>query len=114
LFWITIVCNSIAPLVLFSARARRNTIVLLLVAGAVTLGMWIERLVIIAASLAHEYDSYSWGTYRPTFAEWSLVIGSVAWFLFWFLLIVGHIPAVPIAEQKEEVLRKKAQREEAA
>lgn len=104
-FWISVVCNSVVPLMLFSARARRNPNVLLAVAATVTIGMWIERFVIVVASLAHEYDSYSWGGYRPTFIEWSLVMGSAAFFLFWFLLIVGHIPAVPVAEQKEDVLR---------
>jgi molybdopterin-containing oxidoreductase family membrane subunit len=67
--------------------------------------MWIERFVIIAASLAHEYDSAAWGGYRPTYVEGSIVIGSLAFFLFWFLLIIGHIPAVAIAEQKEEKIR---------
>jgi molybdopterin-containing oxidoreductase family membrane subunit len=105
LFWVTIACNSIAPLIFFSGRARRNPNILLGVAVIVMLGMWIERFLIVVSSLAHEYDSYSWGTYRPTYVEWSLVIGSFAWFLFWFLLILGHIPPVPIAEQKEEVLR---------
>lgn len=105
LFWMTIACNSGAPLVLFSGRARRNPHVLLGVSLAVTIGMWVERFVIIAASLAHEYDSAAWGGYRPTYVEGSIVIGSLAFFLFWFLLIIGHIPAVAIAEQKEEQLR---------
>ncbi|HET6198404.1 MAG TPA: NrfD/PsrC family molybdoenzyme membrane anchor subunit, partial [Acetobacteraceae bacterium] len=104
LFWITIVCNSLVPLVLFSGRARRSPNVLLVVAAAITIGMWLERFVIIVASLAHEYDRYAWGSYRPAYTEWTLVIGSSAWFLFWFLLIVGHIPAIPIAEQKEDAV----------
>src|SRR5207237_3970055 len=69
LFWLTIVCNSVAPLVFFSRRARRNPNVLLAVSLAVIAGMWIERFLIIVASLAHEYDSYSWGSYRPTYLE---------------------------------------------
>ena len=66
--------------------------------------MWSERLVIIVASLGHEYDAYSWGTYRPTLFEWTILVGSAAWFLFWFLLLIGHIPSVPIAETKQHVL----------
>jgi Ni/Fe-hydrogenase subunit HybB-like protein len=104
LFWITIVCNSLVPLALFTRRARRNRHVLLAVAVAITIGMWLERFVIIVASLAHEYDGYSWGSYTPAYTEWMLVIGSGAWFLFWFLLIAGHIPVIPIAEQKEDVV----------
>jgi Ni/Fe-hydrogenase subunit HybB-like protein len=102
LFWVTIACNSILPLVFFSARARRNTNVLMLVSLAIVTGMWLERFVIVVASLAHEYSSYSWGTYRPTYVEATIAIGSLAWFLFWFLLIVGHIPPISIAEEAEE------------
>jgi molybdopterin-containing oxidoreductase family membrane subunit len=105
LFWATIACNSVAPLVLFSGRARRNANVLLAISLVVTMGMWIERFFIVVSSLAREYDNYSWGGYQPTYVEWSIVFGSLAWFLFWFLLILGHIPPIPIAEQKEDVLR---------
>lgn len=111
LFWLTIACNSIAPLVLFSRRARRNSNLLLVLSLAATIAMWIERFVIVVSSLAREYDSAAWGIYRPTYVEATIVIGSLAWFLFWFLLIVGHIPTIPMAEQKEEVLRQDAARE---
>ena len=60
--------------------------------------------MIIVSSLAHEYDSYSWGLYWPSVFEWVILLGSAGWFLFWFLLLIGHIPAVPIAESKEHVL----------
>jgi molybdopterin-containing oxidoreductase family membrane subunit len=102
LFWLTIVCNSVVPLILFSRRARRDSNTLMLVAFAVVAGMWFERFVIIVSSLAHEYSSYSWGVYRPSYVEATIMIGSVAWFLFWFLLVVGHIPPISIAELAEE------------
>jgi hypothetical protein len=69
--------------------------------------------VIITASLAHEFDVYSWGTYRPTLFEWTILAGSAAWFLCWFLLLLGHIPPVPIAESKEHLLSRAHGREAA-
>jgi molybdopterin-containing oxidoreductase family membrane subunit len=104
LFWLTLFCNSIAPLVLVRRSVRRNLTVLFVLSLVINIGMWAERLVIIVASLAREYNAYSWGVYRPTLFEWMIVIGSAAWFLFWFLLLIGHIPAVPIAETKQHVL----------
>ncbi len=104
LFWLTIVCNSVVPLLLFRQAARRSPGTLFVVAVLINVGMWTERLVIIVSSLAHEFDSASWGIYRPTIFEWTILLGSAGWFFFWFLLLIGHIPAVPIAETKEHVL----------
>lgn len=105
LFWLTIVCNSIVPLLLFRRSARRSLATLFIISLVINVGMWTERLLIIVASLAHEYDSYSWGLYWPSVFEWVILLGSAAWFLFWFLLLIGHIPAVPIAETKQHVLK---------
>jgi molybdopterin-containing oxidoreductase family membrane subunit len=104
LMWLTIVCNSIVPLLFFRRSARRSLSTLFIVSLVINIGMWTERLVIITGSLAHEFDRYSWGTYWPTLFEWVILIGSAAWFLFWFLLLLGHIPSIPIAESKEHLL----------
>ncbi len=106
LFWSAIVCNSVVPLWFFRRSARRSLKSLGVVAAAVTVGMWLERFIIIVASLSHEYSSASWGTYRPTYIEATIVIGSVCWFLFWFLLLIGHIPPISIAEEKQDVLQR--------
>jgi molybdopterin-containing oxidoreductase family membrane subunit len=104
LFWLAVACNSLVPLCLVSRERRRNPAALAIVAAVVTVGMWLERFVIIVASLSHEYSSASWGGYRPTYIEAAIVIGSLCWFLFWFLLVIGHIPPLPIAEEEQEVL----------
>ena len=77
-------------------------------AAAVTAGMWLERFVIIVASLSHEYNRYSWGGYQMSYIEGTIVLGSLSWFLFWFLLIIGLIPPVAIAEEKQEHLGARA------
>jgi molybdopterin-containing oxidoreductase family membrane subunit len=107
LFWLTIVCNSIVPLTFFSSVVRRSTWMLFVASILINLGMWSERLLIIVSSLAHEFNAYSWGTYLPRWPEWTIVLGSGAWFLFWFLLIIGHVPPVPIADMKTHVLEGK-------
>jgi len=104
LVWLAIVCNSIVPLAFLRRAARRSPAVLFAISIAINIGMWTERFVIVVASLAHEYDSYSWGRYWPTAFEWTVLLGSVGWFLFWFLLIIGHIPSVPMAETKEHLI----------
>jgi len=103
-FWLLLFCNCIAIQPLWFKKVRTNVAALFTIAVLVSIGMWIERFVIVVASLAHEYDSYSWGRYWPTAFEWTVLLGSVGWFLFWFLLIIGHIPSVPMAETKEHLI----------
>ncbi len=102
LFWTMIACNSVFPLLLFSRKARRSPAALLAICLLVNVGMWLERFVIIAASLSHDRNPFDWvGMYRPTLIEAGITFGSFGWFFFWFLIFVRLLPAVSISEMKE-------------
>jgi Ni/Fe-hydrogenase subunit HybB-like protein len=103
LFWLMVLCNCLAPLLFFFKALRRNTVVLFAVSLLINVGMWTERFVIIAGSLAREYARASWDTYSPSGVEWTILLASAAWFAFWFLLFIRHLPALPLAEVKESI-----------
>jgi len=103
LTWAMIFCNSLVPLTLFAKRLRRNTTCLLVVSLFVNVGMWLERFVIIVTSLAHDYDPYVWGTYRPTFVEVGITLGSFGLFFTLYLLFVKNLPVLSISEIKEHL-----------
>ncbi len=103
LTWAMIFCNSLVPLTLFAKRLRRNTTYLLVVSLLVNVGMWLERFVIIVTSLAHDYDPYVWGTYRPTFVEVGISLGSFGLFFMLYLLFVKNLPVLSITEIKEHL-----------
>ena len=63
----------------------------------------VSGTVIIAGSLAREYARASWDTYSPSGVEWTILLASAAWFAFWFLLFIRHLPALPLAEVKESI-----------
>jgi molybdopterin-containing oxidoreductase family membrane subunit len=65
--------------------------------------MWFERFVIIVPSLSHEFEPWQWGSYRPTFVDYSILLGSFGWFSMWFLLFIKQLPVMAIAELKEVV-----------
>ena len=69
----------------------------------INIGMWMERYVIITTSLSHEYEPFAWGLYRPSWTEVGILVGSFAWFGFWFLLFTRILPPVAIAELKEVI-----------
>jgi molybdopterin-containing oxidoreductase family membrane subunit len=65
--------------------------------------MWLERFVIIVTSLAHDFDPYVWGTYRPTYVEVGISLGSFGLFFMLYLLFVKNLPVLSISEIKEHL-----------
>ncbi len=102
-FWVMLLCNSVAPLFYFFKKVRTNLVALYVIAILINLGMWFERYVIIVGSVAHEYDPYSWGIYSPTWVDYGILVGSFCLFLFLFFLFAKFLPAISIAEVKEEL-----------
>lgn len=101
LFWIMITCNSLLPLTLFVQRLRSNLIFLFVLSLFVNVGMWIERFVIVVASLARDFDPYAWGNYTPSLTEFGITIGSFGLFFLAFLLFIKVLPVLSITELKE-------------
>ena len=95
------VCNSVVPLVLFWAPARRRPVALFIVSVAVLIGMWLERFNIIVPSLGHDFSPYTWGVFVPAIVDTTLTIGSFGFFFVLFLGFIRLMPSVSIAEVKE-------------
>lgn len=102
-YWGMIFCNMISPLPLLIKKVRRNLTWLFIISIFVNIGMWLERFVLIVSSLAHEFDPYSWGPYKPRAIEWFITIGTFGFFFMMFLLFAKFLPVVAITEKKEEV-----------
>jgi molybdopterin-containing oxidoreductase family membrane subunit len=103
LFWVLAACNSVIPLLLFSPRIRRNLTALWIISILVNVGMWSERFVIVAGSLATNFEPSQWGFFRPSWTEISITVGSFAFFLMCFSLFARFLPIVSMTELKEGV-----------
>ena len=101
--WIMLICNCVLPLSLWSQKLRRNPLWLFILSLFINLGMWFERFVIVVPSLSHEFEPWQWGTYRPTFVDYSILLGSFGWFFMWFLLFIKQLPAMAMSEVKEVI-----------
>jgi len=97
-FWSVIACNSVAPLVLFWKRARRNLPTMVVLSVLVTVGMWFERFMFIVTTLAHNYDPFMWRNYSPTGRELCICLGGFGMFLTLFLLFIKILPSMSVAE----------------
>jgi Ni/Fe-hydrogenase subunit HybB-like protein len=100
-YWIMVICNTIIPLLFLFRKCRTNVIWLFIISIFVNIGMWFERFVIIAGSVAHDFLPNAWGHYRPTWVEGGIMLGAFCLFFFLFLLFVKHLPSVSMTEMKE-------------
>jgi len=73
---------------------------MIFVALAVTLGMWMERFVIIIISLHQDYLPSSWHTYIPTKIDFGVLLGSFGLFFTLVLLFARVLPVIATSEMK--------------
>jgi molybdopterin-containing oxidoreductase family membrane subunit len=66
-------------------------------------GMWMERFLIVVTSLHRDYLPSAWGMFYPTRWDWITLFGSIALFVWLFLLFVRFLPSISIAEMRELV-----------
>ena len=93
-------CNVLSPQLFWSKKLRRNLFVTFVMSIFVNIGMWFERFVIIATTLARDYIPSNWSYYSPTWVEIGLFIGSLGLFFTCFLIFARIAPVVAIAEIK--------------
>ena len=99
-FWALLFCNTLCPQLLWSHAVRQNQAVLFGLSIIVNVGMWLERYVIVITSLHRDFLPSSWGSYTPTFFDWSIYIGTMGVFVTLFLLFVRFLPSISMAEMK--------------
>jgi molybdopterin-containing oxidoreductase family membrane subunit len=98
-----VICNVAAPQLLWSKKARSSVPVLFAVSILVNIGMWFERFVIIVVSLHRAFLPSAWGMFYPTKWDWMTLFGSIAMFVWLFLLFVRVLPSISMAEMRELV-----------
>ncbi|HEY2417132.1 MAG TPA: NrfD/PsrC family molybdoenzyme membrane anchor subunit, partial [Steroidobacteraceae bacterium] len=98
LAWTVFACNSVVPQVLWIPALRRREAVLFVVSLAVLVGMWLERFVIIATTLHHDYLPSAWGLFQPTIYDYLTFFGSIGLFLATFLLFTRLLPMLSMSE----------------
>jgi molybdopterin-containing oxidoreductase family membrane subunit len=106
--WVMILCNAVAPQILWFKKARTSVPTLFVLSVIINIGMWFERYVIIIGGLSREYNPAVWGIYTPSYAELTIVAGSFAFFAMNFLILLKLIPMVAIAEMKEISIHERA------
>jgi molybdopterin-containing oxidoreductase family membrane subunit len=98
--WLTMGCNVLLPQLLWFRTCRRSYPWMILVAVAVTVGMWFERFVIIVISLHQDYLPSAWHIYKPTLVDYGILLGSFGIFFTLVLLFARVLPVIATTEMK--------------
>jgi Ni/Fe-hydrogenase subunit HybB-like protein len=93
-------CNVISPQLFWSKKLRRNITFTFFMSIIINIGMWFERFVIIATTLARDYLPSSWSYYVPSITEIGIYVGTFGLFFTLFLLFTRVAPVIAIAEVK--------------
>ena len=97
-YWTLIFCNVLAPQFLWLKRARHSIAAVFVVSLIVSVGMWLERFIIIVVSLHRDFLPSSWGMYQATKWDWSMFLGTIGLFLSLMFLFVRFLPMISIFE----------------
>ncbi len=93
-------CNVVSPQLFWSRKIRRSIWWTFFLSIVVNIGMWFERFVIIATTLARDFLPSSWSYYSPTWVEISIFSGTIGLFFFCYMIFARVAPVVAIAEIK--------------
>ncbi len=93
-------CNGLIPQILWIKRFRTSTPMLFLVSIVVSIGMWLERFIIVVTSLHRDFVPSSWGMYSGTIWDWALFIGTMGLFTTLFFLFVRFLPMISMFEMR--------------
>jgi len=93
-------CNVVSPQVFWARKIRRSIWWTFFLSIIINIGMWFERFVIIATTLARDFLPSSWSYYSPTWVEISIFVGTIGLFFFCYMIFTRVAPVVAIAEVK--------------
>ena len=100
-FWFFAIFGTIAPIILLALPRTRTVKWIVTAAVLVNIGMWLKRFVIVIPSMALPLMPYEWGTYRPTWVEWSITAAAFTAFALLFMVLARVFPVISVWEIEE-------------
>ena len=102
-FILMLICNVLIPQLLWIKSVRFNLPLLFVISLLINVGMWLERLIIVDASLANSFMPSSWGIFIPTFWDWSTFVGTLGLFVALMFVFIRLLPAISMFEMRDLV-----------
>ncbi len=97
-YWLLLFCNGLSIQLLWFSRFRNSEFWLFTISIVVSVGMWLERFVIIVTSLHRDFLPSSWAMYSPTVWDLSMFVGTIGFFFTLIYLFVRFVPIISMFE----------------
>jgi Ni/Fe-hydrogenase subunit HybB-like protein len=107
--WLLFFCNVVSVQFLWFKRIRLNLYAMFVISLVINTGMWLERFMIVVVSLTHDFLPASWGNFRATTWDYSLLFGSLGLFLVLLFLFVRTLPMISVFEMQELIHNQESQ-----
>lgn len=101
IFWTVQLGGLVIPAFLLAFRRTRTTLGIVVAATLVNATMWLKRYLIVVSTLATPQMPGGWGSYWPTWVEWSITAAAFAGFVLLFALLSRLVPIVSVWETQE-------------
>ena len=101
IFWTMWLFNFVVPFIVLSNRRTRTVVGTIITAVLINIGMWLERFNIVVPTLTRPRLPTPISAYSPTWAEWSILLGSFAMFAMLYVLFSKIFPIISIWEVRE-------------
>ena len=108
-FWTFVIGGMAVPAFLIVFQKMSVVRRLVIAAVLVNIGMWLKRFVIVIPSLQVPLMPFDFGSYTPTWVEWSITAAAFAAFILVLAVVAKILPMISMWEVAEE-----AEEEEAA
>ncbi len=93
-----LIFNSVIPMVFWSKKVRRRPWLAFTIVIFPSIGMWLERFVIIVSSVHRDFLPSSWGMFYPTYVDIFTFAGTFGVFFLCYLLFIRFLPVIAISE----------------
>jgi len=101
-FWFFVVGGMIVPAFLIIYPKFRLIPRLIVAAILINVAMWIKRFIIIIPTIEVPLMPFEFGSYTPTWVEWSITAAAIAGFVLVFAIMAKFVPLISIWEVAEE------------
>ena len=108
-YWLLILCNVLAPQLIWFKRFRTNLVVLFILSIIVSIGMWLERFVIIVTSLHRDFLPPLGRTTRLP-VDFSMFVGTIGLFFALLFLFIRFLPIISIFEMRTILPKQRSRR----
>lgn len=100
-FWTMIACCFVIPMFILTRKKTRTVTGCVIASIGITIGMWLERFTIVVPTLINPRLPYPGADYFPTWVEWSITAGSLAFFILLYMAFTKVFPIISIWEIEE-------------